>query len=74
MPGQSELRRLEAELMRLERLDDKNATIRWEAASTLAAIGPAAKDAVPALEKARKDPSPNVSQTAQFALECIRKK
>lgn len=58
----------------LELLAERNATVRWSAALTLGAIGPPAKDAIPALTKALKDPSTSVSQTAQYALRRIQGK
>ncbi|MGI9103152.1 MAG: HEAT repeat domain-containing protein [Terriglobales bacterium] len=48
------------------------ADARWVAAETLGIIGPSAKDAVPALTKALKDPSSNVRQAAAAALKNIQ--
>jgi HEAT repeat protein len=56
----------------VELLGDPKATTRWSAALTLYAIGPDAKDAVPALTKALKDPSMSVAQSAQYALKRIQ--
>jgi HEAT repeat protein len=58
----------------IERLENPDKVHRWRAASTLAAIGPAAKDAIPALEKASKDPDKSVAGAAAFALERVQKK
>jgi HEAT repeat protein len=55
-------------------LEGPKAAKRWEAAMTLAAIGPGARSAVPALTQARKDGDPNLSKAAQHALEQIEKK
>jgi HEAT repeat protein len=45
--------------------------IRWNAARTLAKIGPAAKEAAPMLVEAMKDPEPLVREHAAEALGCI---
>jgi HEAT repeat protein len=45
--------------------------IRWNAARTLAKIGPAAKEAAPMLVEAMKDPDPLVREHAAEALGCI---
>jgi HEAT repeat protein len=47
--------------------------VKVEVANTLGEIGPAAKPAIPALEKAAKDPSPAVSAAATEALKKVRK-
>jgi HEAT repeat protein len=47
--------------------------VRVEVATTLGEIGPAAKDAIPALEKqAKEDESPAVREAAEVALKKIR--
>ena len=48
--------------------------MRRLAISALGAIGPAAKDAVPALTEALKDEDRRVRQAAQFALRRIKGK
>src|SRR5262249_4562651 len=52
-------------------LADKESFVRWEAAAALGAIGPAAKDAVPALTKALADSSSAVRRNAAEALGTI---
>jgi HEAT repeat protein len=48
------------------------ADARARAAEALGGIGPAAKDALPALEKALQDPSGMVREAAKLAIEMIR--
>ena len=55
-------------------LEGPNPGRRWEAALTLAALGPVARDAVPALEKALEDPDELVRKAAAQALMEIKAK
>jgi hypothetical protein len=54
-------------------LADKSPEKRARAARELANMGPAAKSALPALEKAAKDKNKNVSSAAKQAIAAIRK-
>jgi HEAT repeat protein len=56
----------------IDMLDDPNK--RWGAIKTLEAIGPTAKDAIPALSKLATDSDLNVSTAASAALRRIRPK
>jgi HEAT repeat protein len=58
----------------IELLGDDNPKTRWGAAQTLGALGPPARQAVPALTKLLKDTDLSVSQSAQFALRRINQK
>jgi HEAT repeat protein len=58
----------------IEGMTDKSETMRWRCALVLGRIGPAAKDAVPALTTALDDPNPNVRNQAKQALKLIEKK
>ena len=53
----------------LERGND--AGIRSSAASWLGAVGPDAREAIPPLKRALRDPSPTVREEAARALKCI---
>jgi hypothetical protein len=54
-------------------LSDKSPEKRARAARELANMGPAAKSALPALEKAAKDKNKDVSSAAKQAIAAIRK-
>ena len=56
----------------VEMLNDENAAVRVWAAETLGALQMRAIDAVPSLNVALTDPSPEVRSAAQRALEAIR--
>jgi len=58
----------------IELLSDPEVETRWGAAQTLAAIGPPAKDAVPALTKLLQDKNLSVGESARYALERIQEK
>jgi hypothetical protein len=57
----------------LKVLEGKDAVARMWAVRALDRIGPDAQEAVPALEKARSDPSVSVRDAAKAALENVRK-
>jgi HEAT repeat protein len=57
----------------IEALKDKSINVRQNAAFALGGIGPAAKDAVPALSEALKDHEAIVSSAAEGALKSISK-
>jgi HEAT repeat protein len=52
-------------------MKDDNSIVRQEAILILARIGPAAKDAVPALQQALNDPDEQVRARANTALRQI---
>jgi HEAT repeat protein len=54
------------------RLTHADAKVRSISATALDAIGPAAKDALPALDELKTDPDPNVVAAAKQAAETIR--
>jgi HEAT repeat protein len=56
----------------VESLQAKDAINRWYAALILGALGPAAKDAMPALNQAAKDKDARVQKAATAALERIK--
>ena len=58
----------------IETLNSGVPLLRAEAVNTLAALGPAAKSALPALKKLADDPDPRVAQAVAVALEQIGNK
>jgi HEAT repeat protein len=54
-------------------LGEPNVTTRLEAAESLGCLGPLAKDAIPALNKAKEDRDPAVREAAAEALKAIRR-
>jgi HEAT repeat protein len=56
----------------IQRLEAKDEGERLAAVLALCHIGPQAKEALPALQKALKDPSPQVQYSAAFALRLIQ--
>jgi HEAT repeat protein len=58
----------------LKVLEDTEADVRWSVTQTLAAIGPPANQAIPALKKALSDSNFSVSQGARYALQRIEGK
>jgi hypothetical protein len=56
----------------LEGLRDPDRDVRAAAAESLGLLGPAAREAVPAIEALMRDPHPEVRAAAQQALEKIR--
>jgi HEAT repeat protein len=58
----------------LKVLEDPEADVRWSVTQTLAAIGPPANQAIPALKKALSDSNFSVSQGARYALQRIEGK
>src|SRR5262249_35066449 len=52
----------------VEALEDSDANVRAEAASTLGGVGPEAKVVLPALTRALKDPQENVQNAAAQAI------
>ena len=55
-------------------LKDEYVVVRQAAAEALGRIGPAAKEAVPALKQAENDPSDDVSEAAADALARVEGK
>ena len=53
-------------------LQDEESSLRFAAVAALASLGPAAKDAIPALEQSHRDPNSLVRWNAAIALEKIR--
>jgi len=58
----------------IQELASEDIFLRGGAAKALGAIGPAACDAIPALEECLKHEDPWVCKTAEYALEKIRGK
>ncbi len=58
----------------VELLDSPDAETRWGAVQTLAAIGPAARDAVAALTKLLDDRNLSVREAARYALQRVQGK
>ncbi len=56
----------------IKALNNDQAFVRVEAASTLGIIGPQAKEAIESLEKLADDPDPDVREAAAEAIEKIR--
>jgi HEAT repeat protein len=54
-------------------LDDAELDVRVAAATALGELGPAAAEAIPALEAALADPGKKIRVVAEEALEQIRK-
>jgi HEAT repeat protein len=54
-------------------MSDRSPNVRFEAAWALGEMGPAAAEAVPALEKAVHDVEPTVREAVGYALDRIRK-
>lgn len=55
----------------IRKLRSKDPAVRREAARMLGIMGPAAKDAVPDLKKAKEDEDPTVRRLAELALNRI---
>ena len=53
-------------------LQDETSSVRFAAVEALGNLGPAAKDAIPALEQATQDPNSVIRWNAAIALKKIR--
>ena len=72
-PDNKPLQTMAIPLMAAALAESDRDLVKEEAAATLGLIGPSAKDAIPALEKAAKeDPSPAVREAAEAALKKVR--
>jgi HEAT repeat protein len=70
-PDNEEVAKLAVPMM-ISGLEDEDAFVRIEAARTLELIGPAAKEAIPALKKLEQDdPDPEVREAAVDAIQSI---
>ena len=70
--GQMEDLATEITLHLIEELEDIDSRVVQEAITALGMIGPAAKDAIPALEKLTEHDDPQVAERAKAALRQVR--